>query len=130
MKINFKPIGFVRSDIIEKKDAPRHHSMSEKEGIIELLPEYAEGLYKIEERKYLVILFYFHKSDGQFSLRQTPPTSNSPKGVFSTCSPNRPNAVGMDIVELLKVEGNKLYIKNIDMLDGTPIIDIKPYKPL
>jgi tRNA (adenine37-N6)-methyltransferase len=129
-KIEFEPVGYVRSDIKDTSSAPRHHSVSDQEGIIEIKPELADGLYRLEERTHLVILFYFHKSNEPLALHQKPPQSDSPKGVFSTCSPNRPNPIGMDVVELVKVEGNKIHIKNIDMLDGTPVLDIKPYKPL
>jgi tRNA (adenine37-N6)-methyltransferase len=130
MKIEFKPIGYVKSDIKDTSDAPRHHSVSDREGIIEIIPELAEGLFRIEERTHLVVLFYFHESKGPVAMHQKPPQSDTNKGVFSTCSPNRPNPIGMDIVELIKVEGSRLYVKNIDMLDGTPVLDIKPYKPL
>jgi tRNA-Thr(GGU) m(6)t(6)A37 methyltransferase TsaA len=146
MKILFKPIGYVHCKLKDSSEAPRHHSISDVEGVIELNPDLVEGLYKIEERDHLVILFYFHKNGKYYEdesgeiayegyrsdvpLHQVPPSSKEEKGVFSTCSPNRPNPIGMDIVELIKIEGNQLHVKNIDMLDGTPVLDIKPYKPL
>jgi tRNA (adenine37-N6)-methyltransferase len=130
MKIEFEPIGYVKSDIRTTSDAPRHHSVSDREGIIEIKPDLAEGLYRIGERTHLVVLFYFHESRGPVEMHQKPPQGDGKKGVFSTCSPNRPNPIGMDIVELVKVEGNRLHVRKIDMIDGTPVLDIKPYKPL
>ena len=129
--MEFNPIGVVHSHLKDRNQAPRHYSVSEEEGIIEVYPEFIEGLYRIEEREYLIVLFNFHLSKpGKVEMHQTPPTSGTPKGVFSTCSPNRPNPIGLSIVKLLKVDGNKLHVKKIDMLDGTPVLDIKPYKPL
>ena len=129
--MEFKPIGIVRSDIKDTRSAPRHFSISDEEGFIEVFPEFADGLHRIDERELLTIIFHFHKSEpGVFAMHQTPPTSDEPKGVFATCSPFRPNAIGMSIVKLLRVEGNRLFVKHIDMLDGTPVLDIKPFKPL
>lgn len=130
MKIEFEPIGYVRSDIKTTKDAPRHFSVSDREGVIEINPRLKEGLYRIEDREHLVILFHFHDSGQEYDLHQFPPTGSGERGVFSTCSPHRPNSIGMSIVKLLKVEGNKLHVRHIDMIDGTPVIDVKPFKGL
>ncbi len=129
MDINLKPIGVVRSELNESTGAPRHYTVSDKEGIIEIFPQFAEGLYRVEERSHIAVIFLFHRSRGFSDFIQHPPTGTGPKGVFSTCSPNRPNPIGMSIVELKKVDGLKLHVKNIDMLDGTPVLDIKPFKP-
>ena len=128
MKIEFKPIGYVRSPLTDTGKAPRHHTVSDVEGIIEVEPQLAQGLFRIEERSHLAVIFHFHKSTGPVPMHQSPPTGTGEKGVFSTCSPRRPNPIGMDIVELLRVEGNKLHVKNIDMIDGTPVLDIKPFR--
>ncbi len=128
MKIEFSPIGTVRSPLKTTGEAPRHHSVSRVEGIIEVNPDLADGLFRIGERTHLVVLFYFHSMTGPIPLRQEPPTGSGEKGVFSTCSPRRPNPIGMDIVELVRVEGNLLHVRNIDMIDGTPVLDIKPFK--
>lgn len=129
--MEFKPIGIVHCNIKDTHSAPRHCSISDEEGFIEVFPEFADGLHRIDEREQLTIIFHFNKSEpGVFKLRQTPPSSDEPKGVFSTCSPFRPNPIGMSIVKLMKVEGNRLFVKHIDMLDGTPVLDIKPFQPL
>lgn len=129
--MEFKPIGIVHCNIKDTNSAPRHFSISDEEGFIEVFPEFADGLYRIDERELLTIIFHFHKSEpGTLGLRQIPHTSDKPKGVFALCSPFRPNPIGMSIVRLLKVEGNRLFVRHLDMLDGTPVLDIKPFKPL
>ena len=127
--IKFKPICVVRSEIKEVKDAPFHWTLSDVEGKIEIFEDFKDGLKGIEKLPYLVILFHFHKSRGYELLQRTPHDDNT-HGVFSICSPHRPNSIGMSVVKLLKVEDNVLYVKNIDMIDGTPVLDIKPYIPL
>lgn len=128
MEIIMKPIGYVKCDIKERHQAPKHCCMSDREGVIEILPEYEEGLYRIDECSQIVVIFNFHKSGG-FSLQQYPSNGKGGRGVFTICSPHRPNPIGMSVLELLRVEGNRLYVKNIDMIDGTPVLDIKPYRP-
>ncbi len=125
MKIEFEPIGFVKT-AVEK--IPRHWSVSEAEGTIVIREEYTEGLKDIKAGQRMVVLFYFHQSPRftQDFLVQTPPHRNERLGVFSICSPVRPNAIGMSIVEVLGVEGRFIRIKGLDMLDGTPVLDIKP----
>jgi tRNA-Thr(GGU) m(6)t(6)A37 methyltransferase TsaA len=130
MKIEFEPIGYVRCSLKDTVSAPKFHTISQAEGVIEIRPDLADGLYRIEERTHLIVLFYFDRAGGSYELQQVPRSGGGKKGVFSICSPHRPNAIGLDVVELLKVDGNRLHVKNIDMLDGTPVLDIKPYKPL
>lgn len=130
MKIEMKPIGYIKSPYKTLDEIPRQSVLSEdKTAVIEILPEYKEGIEGIEESSYGVILFYFHKSTGEVSLKQVPCKSNKVTGVFSTRSPKRPNGIGMSIVKFTKVEENSLEIKGVDMLDGTPVLDIKPYSP-
>jgi tRNA-Thr(GGU) m(6)t(6)A37 methyltransferase TsaA len=108
---------------------PRHWSLSEVEGTLEIEARYAEGLRDIQPGQRIVVLFYFHKSpefDPQF-LVQTPPHKDRSFGVFSICSPRRPNPIGLSIVTVGKVVGNTIEVKGLDMLDGTPILDIKPH---
>jgi tRNA-Thr(GGU) m(6)t(6)A37 methyltransferase TsaA len=92
-----------------------------------MLEPYVEGLAGLEEYDRIVVLFHFHRSEG-FTLKQKRRGEGELKGVFSLCSPNRPNAIGMSILRLIRVEGNTLFVDNVDLLDGTPILDIKPYK--
>ncbi len=92
--------------------------------VIRVLPEYAEGLYRIEENEYLDILFYFHRSQG-YQLR-TKVYSGETKGVFASRSPHRPTGIGVTTVKLEKRDGNSLLVKGLDAIDGTPVLDIKP----
>lgn len=112
----------------DPKDAPRFYTESEVDGVIEIYPEFAEGIANLEEYERIVVLFHFHRSKG-YDLLQKRQGVGELRGVFSLCSPNRPNPIGMSILRLVGVEGNLLRVTNVDMLDGTPILDIKPYKP-
>jgi tRNA (adenine37-N6)-methyltransferase len=122
-----KPIGFIRSVYTDTKQVPRGlgtiHTM---EGVLEVLPEFAAGLQDIEGFSHLMILWIFHKSQ-EFELVGKNPTDGLVHGVFATRSPRRPNAIGLTTVELVRREGSSLHLRGIDMLDGTPVIDIKPY---
>jgi tRNA-Thr(GGU) m(6)t(6)A37 methyltransferase TsaA len=125
MKIEFEPIGFVKT-AVEK--VPRHWTVSEAEGTIVVNEEYGRGLKDVRAGQRIVVLFYFHESP-RFTpafLVQTPPHRNERLGVFSICSPVRPNPIGMSIVEVLGIEGRVIRIKGLDMRDGTPVLDIKP----
>ena len=124
-KIEFKPIGFVKTDVLS---IPRHWTISDVEGMIVIDKMYTEGLKDIKIGQYIIVIFYFHQSL-DFSLHnliQKPPHRNEKLGVFSTCSPIRPNPIGMSVLEVLGIEGNIIHVKGLDMLDGTPILDIKP----
>jgi tRNA-Thr(GGU) m(6)t(6)A37 methyltransferase TsaA len=122
-----QPIGFVRSPFQNTEAIPKglgaRHS---EEGTLELLPEFAQGLTDIDGYSHLIVLWTFDRSEG-FELMVTPPSDDHPHGVFSTRSPRRPNPIGLTIVELLRHEEGSLHVRGIDMLDGTPILDIKPY---
>jgi tRNA-Thr(GGU) m(6)t(6)A37 methyltransferase TsaA len=125
MKIEFEPIGFVKT-AVEK--IPRHWTVSEAEGTIVIREEYAGGLKDIKAGQRIVVLFYFHQSP-RFTpdfLVQKPPHRNERFGVFSICSPIRPNPIGMSVLEVLGLEGGTVHVKGLDMLDGTPVLDIKP----
>ena len=126
MSIELKPIGIVRTDATE---VPRHWSVSDVEGMLIIDEEYLEGLKDIEPGQRIVVIFNFHRSPEFASrfLRQTPPHRGKDMGVFSTCSPIRPNPIGMSVLEVLGVEGAAIRVKRLDMLEGTPILDIKPY---
>src|ERR671912_1216312 len=124
MSIEFRPIGSVRTDA---EELPRHWSVSNVEGTLVIDEEYAEGLRDIEAGQRIVVIFYFHQSPG-FSpelLRQTSGQTGRETGVFDTCSPVRPNPIGMSVLEVLRVRGASVDIKRLDMLDGTPVLDIK-----
>jgi tRNA-Thr(GGU) m(6)t(6)A37 methyltransferase TsaA len=119
--MNIVPIGFVRSSAMDKMDC------SELEAVIEVLPEFEEGLYRIEEVQELFVFYIFDRSEGR-ALKVHPKGDPSLplRGVFTTRSPDRPNRIGMTKVTLLRREGNRLHVKGLDALDGSPVIDIKP----
>jgi tRNA (adenine37-N6)-methyltransferase len=123
----FRPIGFVESPYRETAQVPKglgakHHA----EGILRVLPEFEAGLGDIEGFSHLFVLWVFDRAEG-FDLTATPPSDNRPHGVFATRSPRRPNAIGLTVVELLRRDGSALHVRGVDMLDGTPILDLKPY---
>jgi tRNA-Thr(GGU) m(6)t(6)A37 methyltransferase TsaA len=98
----------------------------EAEGVLEILPELEAGLTDIEGFSHLFVIWVFDRSEGS-ELIGTPPCDDRPHGVFSTRSPKRPNPIGLTVVELLRRDGPRLHVRGVDMLDGTPIVDIKPY---
>jgi tRNA-Thr(GGU) m(6)t(6)A37 methyltransferase TsaA len=126
MKIEWKPIGFLRTD---EKNIPRHWTVSEVEGTLIIDEKYLEGCKDINAGQRIVAIFHFHQSPGFTPdyLSQTPPNQSEKRGVFSICSPIRPNPIGMSVLDVLGVENNTIHVKGVDMVDGTPILDIKPY---
>jgi len=122
-----RPIGFVSSPYEDTSQIPKGlGAKHEVEGVLRILPEFEAGLTDIEGFSHLIVLWEFDRADG-FSLLGTPPSDNRPHGVFTTRSPRRPNPIGLTVVELLRRESRDLCVRGIDMLDGTPILDIKPY---
>ena len=122
-----QPIGFVSSPFKETAAIPKGlGARHEAEGTLEILPQFESGLTDIEGYSHLIVLWAFDRSDG-FDLLVTPPSDNRSHGVFSTRSPRRPNPIGLTVVELLRRENGALHVRGVDMLDGTPILDIKPY---
>ena len=122
-----KPIGFVRGSYSDTAQVPKGFGVKHvAEGVLEILPEYEEGLADIEGFSHLFVIWAFHESD-RTELIGKPPTDDRPHGVFATRSPYRPNPIALTVVELLRREGTRLYVRGMDMLDGTPILDIKPY---
>lgn len=122
-----QPIGFVSSPYKEAGEVPRGlGAKHEADGILRILPQFEAGLTDIEGFSHLIVLWEFDRSQG-FQLLGTPPSDNRSHGVFATRSPYRPNPIGMTTVELLRREGANLHVRGVDMLDGTPILDIKPY---
>ena len=128
MNITYSPIGIVHSPIKNVKDAPRFFSISQVKGTIEIYPEFAQGLYKIDSEESIIVLFHFHLSSNNYELIQKKCTTAEAKGVFTLCSPKRPNPIGMSVLRLERVENNILYVSNLDMVDETPVLDIKPFR--
>ena len=122
-----RPIGIVRSPYAEQAQVPKGPgARHDAEGVLEIEPEFEPGLTDIEGFSHLIVLWVFDRADPP-SLLATPPTDDRPHGVFSTRSPARPNPIGLTVVRLLKREGPRLLVHGVDMLDRTPILDIKPY---
>jgi tRNA (adenine37-N6)-methyltransferase len=120
-------IGHVATPYRRTKEIPKGFGAKhEAEGIIEVEPEFGEGLTDIEGFSHLFVLWVFDRSEG-FELLGTPPIDDRPHGVFATRSPRRPNPIGLTVVELLWREGRRLHVRGVDMLDGTPVLDLKPY---
>jgi tRNA (adenine37-N6)-methyltransferase len=120
-------IGFIRSpyhqtSAISKGLGAKHDA----EGVLEILPQFEAGLKDVEGFSHIFVLWVFDRSEG-FDLVGRPPVDDQPHGVFATRSPRRPNPVGLTVVELLRREGGSIHVRGVDMLDGTPILDIKPY---
>ena len=123
----FHPIGYVRSPYSETSQIPKGcGAQHDAEGMLELLSEYEQGLMDIDGFSHLFVLWLFDRVDG-FDLLAAPPTDTRPHGVFATRSPRRPNPIGLTVVRLLGQDGRRLRVAGIDMLDGTPILDLKPY---
>lgn len=125
---SMRPIGFLRTDA---ETVPRHFSISNLMGRIVVDPEYLEGMRDIKIGDRIVALFVFDRSPvfvpGEH-LIQRPPATGRPTGVFSICSPLRPNPIGLSVLTVTEVDENVLGVRGIDMLDGTPILDIKPHR--
>jgi tRNA (adenine37-N6)-methyltransferase len=123
----FRPIGYVRSPYQNTQQIPKGlGTKHEAEGVLEIMPEFEAGLTDIEGFSHLIVIWVFDRAEG-FELLGTPPSENRAHGVFATRSPRRPNPIGLTVVELLRRDGARLHVRGVDMLDGTPILDIKPY---
>src|SRR5690554_4884013 len=121
MNLSFTPIGHVKNAIREPREG---FSKKNETSILDLLPQFAEGLYRLDDSSYIDVLFYFDRSDS-YQL-QGPIFTGEVKGVFASRSPRRPNGIGVTTVRLQKVERNKVWVSGLDAMDGTPILDIKP----
>jgi tRNA-Thr(GGU) m(6)t(6)A37 methyltransferase TsaA len=128
-EINLRPIGVIRTPFPKKEGMPIQPSGGRGTlGTIELEPQFLEGLSDLSGFSHIILLYHFHQASHP-SLKVQPFLDAQPRGVFSTRAPNRPNPIGLSIVRLEKIEGNILTISDIDILDGTPLLDIKPYVP-
>ncbi len=126
MTVIMEPIGYVRSNV---EKPPRHWTVSDVEGELVMDEQFRDGLKDILPGQRIIVLFHFDRSPAftPAYLRQTPPHKGQESGVFSICSPIRPNPVGLSVVEVLETSGTVIRVKGLDMLDKTPILDIKPY---
>jgi tRNA (adenine37-N6)-methyltransferase len=122
-----QPIGFVSSPYNDKSEIPKgFNAKHDVEGVLRIMPEFEPGLTDIEGFSHLFVLWEFHRSQS-FDLIGIPPFDDRPHGVFATRSPRRPNPIGLTVVSLLRRENLLLHVRGVDMLDGTPILDLKPY---
>ena len=127
MTFDFGPIGRVRSAFTDTGEIPKGcGAKHEAEGVLEIDPRFETGLRDVEGFSHLYVIWVFDRVEG-VELLASPPTDDRPHGVFSTRSPQRPNPIGLTVVELLRRDGARLHVKGVDMLDGTPILDLKPY---
>ena len=125
--ITYKPIGVIRSEHVVQDQTPIQPAYASGcRGQVEVFPEFAEGLRDLEGFSHIYLLYHFHQT-GLPRLVVKPFLQDVERGVFATRATCRPNAIGLSIVELVSREGNVLYINNVDILDGTPLLDIKPY---
>ena len=128
MQIIMQPIGVIHSPFIEKSQTPIQAARSQATGTVELNPKFLEGLQDLEGFSHIFLLYAFHCSSG-FSLRIKPFLDHKEHGLFATRYPCRPNPIGISVVRLLSRTENILTIEGVDVLDNTPLLDIKPYVP-
>jgi tRNA (adenine37-N6)-methyltransferase len=122
-----QPIGSIQSPYKNTQEVPKGLGAKHvAEGVLDILPQFEAGLMDVEGFSHLIVLWAFDRATG-FELTARPPSDNRPHGVFATRSPQRPNPIGLTVVEVIGREGARVHVRGVDMLDGTPILDIKPY---
>jgi tRNA-Thr(GGU) m(6)t(6)A37 methyltransferase TsaA len=127
MKIEYEPIGTVHSPYKEQEGTPIQPSRSDNaEGTVVLDEDFVEALSDLDGFSHIILLCHLHKARPH-RLKVIPYLDTEPRGLFATRAPSRPNPIGLSVVELLAIEGNVLHIRGLDLLDGTPVLDIKPY---
>ncbi len=129
--LRLRPVGVVRSRFKEPSDLPPPAFapagfFERSTGEIEVFPEFAPALDRLEDYSHIIVLFHFHRS-GAPKLTATPPGQSRPRGIFATRSPHRPNPLGLSVLKLLARDGRRLEVSGLDIIDGTPVLDIKPY---
>ena len=128
-EIVFKPIGIIHSPFAQPQGAPiQPPAAANVPGRVVIFPEFHEGLLDLEGFSHLFLIYHFHLSN-KYTLKVKPFLDDSQRGVFATRAPARPNPIGLSVVRLDRIEGNRLFILDVDIVDGTPLLDIKPYVP-
>jgi len=128
-EIIYSPIGIIRSPYNETEGTPIQTTGARGVGgTVEILPECVEGLKDLDGFSHIILIYHFHLSKG-YSLTVKPFLDDTPRGVFATRAPKRPNSIGFSVVRLVKIEGTTLDIEGVDIVDSTPLLDIKPYVP-
>jgi tRNA-Thr(GGU) m(6)t(6)A37 methyltransferase TsaA len=129
MLLELKPIGIVHTPFTKTEGMPiQPAGAAGVHGTVEVFEKYRAGLKDLDGFSHIILLYYFHRSQG-FDLHVVPFMDEKPRGLFATRAPKRPNPIGLSVVQLDKIDKGTLYIQNVDILDGTPLIDIKPYIP-
>lgn len=129
MNVTYHPVGVIHSPFTVLSQMPiQPTGAASAPGTVELLPEYIEGLKDLDGFSHIILIYHLHQAR-RGPLTVTPFMDSVPRGIFATRAPSRPNPIGLSIVRLLKIEGCTLYIEALDILDGTPLLDIKPYVP-
>jgi len=128
MEFVLRPIGEIHTPFIDKRDTPIQASRSTAIGQVEVYPAYVDGLRDLDGFSHIILIYAFHRSD-DYALSVTPFLDDQERGLFSTRYPARPNPIGLSTVRLLSIHDHVLEIEGADMLDGTPLLDIKPYMP-
>lgn len=127
--IEYQPIGIVHSPFKDIEDMPiQPTGGAAAQGTVEILPDFAAGLADLDGFSHIILIYHFHRVRSA-QLTVTPFLHNQPHGIFATRAPTRPNPIGISIVKLIRRDGNTLTVANIDVVDGTPLLDIKPYVP-
>jgi len=127
MSIEYQPIGFIHSPFTEAEGTPIQPSRARgARGTVEVLPDFEEGLSDLDGFSHVILLCHLHRASG-YRLKVVPFLDTEVRGLFATRSPNRPNPIGLSVVGLLELRGTTLVVEDIDLLDGTPVLDIKPY---
>ena len=128
-EIKYRPIGIIHSPFMQPKGTPIQPAGAKGiNGTVEVFPEYAEGLKDVEGFSHIIVIYHFHLSK-EVSLKVKPYMDNEERGIFAMRGPSRPNPIGLSIVRLARIEQNILHIQDVDIVDGTPLLDIKPYVP-
>ena len=128
-EIRYKSIGIIHTPFKEAKGTPIQPTASvDNEGKVEIFPEFSDGLQDLENFSHIFLIYHFHLSK-KASLKLKPFMDDNEHGIFAIRAPSRPNPIGISVVRLSKIENNILYIKDVDIIDGTPLLDIKPYVP-
>jgi tRNA-Thr(GGU) m(6)t(6)A37 methyltransferase TsaA len=129
MSISFNPIGVIHSSFHTLEDMPiQPTSQASQPGTVEIYPPYADGLKDLDGFSHIYLIYYLHRA-ASYQLTVTPFLDTQPRGLFSTRAPSRPNAIGLSLVQLSRIEGRNLLIDRLDILDQTPLLDIKPFIP-
>lgn len=129
MKVEYKPIGVIRTPFTDQEGMPiQPAGASGVQGTVEVFEEYRAALKDLDGLSHIILLYHFHRSQG-FTPHVVPFMDSQPRGLFATRAPRRPNPIGLSVVRLNRIEDGALHVENVDVLDGTPLLDIKPYVP-